>query len=130
MKLMITLTMCCPFFMSCMRFMCWNIIHLLCNKVLKNMLALLIVVLLEMLYQNFPPADQGFFKHVRSNDIVWPLKTDLDVYLEEDVYICENDINEEDIDMEFEALAWCIFWSSIIWLLDYIVDFVLFFKIV
>ena len=83
-----------------------------------------------MLYQNFPSTNQGFFKHSRSNDIVQPLKTDLYVYLEEDVYICENNNNGEDIDMEFEALAWCIFWSSIIWLRDYIVDFVLFFKIV
>ncbi|XP_062176097.1 zinc finger BED domain-containing protein RICESLEEPER 1-like [Alnus glutinosa] len=32
--------------------------------------------------------------------------TDLDVYLEEDVYICEKDVNGEDIDAEFEALAW------------------------
>jgi hypothetical protein len=78
------------------------------------MLVLLIVVLQEMLYQNFPSADQGFFQHIRSNDIVRPLKIDLDVYLEEDVYICENDNNGEDIDTEFEALAWCIFWSSII----------------
>jgi hypothetical protein len=30
----------------------------------------------------------------------------LDVYLEDDVYICENDVNGEDIDAEFEALAW------------------------
>jgi hypothetical protein len=37
---------------------------------------------------------------------VRPAKTDLDVYLEDDVYICENDVNGEDIDAEFEALAW------------------------
>jgi hypothetical protein len=47
-----------------------------------------------------------YLEHVRSNDVIRPLKTDLDVYLEDDVYICENDENGEDIDSNFEALAW------------------------
>jgi hypothetical protein len=34
------------------------------------------------------------------------LKTDLDIYLEEDAYILEKDENGRDIDTEFEALAW------------------------
>jgi hypothetical protein len=46
-----------------------------------------------------------FMEHIRSNDVVRPTKTNLDVYLEEDVYICEKDVNGEDIDAEFEALA-------------------------
>lgn len=35
-----------------------------------------------------------------------PFKTDLNVYLENNIHICENDVNGEDIDAEFEALAW------------------------
>jgi len=45
-------------------------------------------------------------EHIRSNNVVRPTKTDLDVYLEVDIYICEKDVNGEDIDAEFEALAW------------------------
>jgi hypothetical protein len=44
--------------------------------------------------------------HIRSTDIIRPLKSDLDVYLEEDVYICEKDENGEYIDTRFKALAW------------------------
>jgi hypothetical protein len=47
-----------------------------------------------------------FMECIRSNDVVQPTETDLDVYLEDDVYICEKDVNGEDIDAEFEALAW------------------------
>jgi hypothetical protein len=47
-----------------------------------------------------------FLDHVRSTKIIRPLKTDLDIYLEEDVFILEKDGNEVDIDSEFEALAW------------------------
>jgi hypothetical protein len=43
---------------------------------------------------------------IRSTDIIRLLKSNLDIYLDEDVYICENDDNWEDIDTEFEALAW------------------------
>ncbi|XP_062170992.1 zinc finger BED domain-containing protein RICESLEEPER 1-like [Alnus glutinosa] len=53
-----------------------------------------------------PIGRSRFLQHVRCNDVVRPAKTDLDVYLEDDIYICENDVNEEDIDDEFEALAW------------------------
>jgi hypothetical protein len=53
-----------------------------------------------------------FMEHIRSNDVVWPTKTDSDVYLEDDVYICEKDVNGEDIDAEFEALAWWKFNAS------------------
>jgi hypothetical protein len=31
--------------------------------------------------------------HIRSSDIIWHTKTDLDIYLEEDVYICEKNEN-------------------------------------
>jgi hypothetical protein len=44
--------------------------------------------------------------HVRTTDVIWPLKSDFDIYLEEDVYIGEKDGSGEDIDTEFEALAW------------------------
>ena len=47
-----------------------------------------------------------FLEHVRSIELIWPLKTDLDIYLEKDVFILENDVNEKDIDPKFEALAW------------------------
>jgi hypothetical protein len=53
-----------------------------------------------------PIGRSRFLQHVRCNDVVRLAKTDLDVYLEEDVYICENDVNGEDIEAEFEALAW------------------------
>jgi hypothetical protein len=46
-----------------------------------------------------------FLDHVRSTEVIRPLKTDLDIYLEEDVFILENDGNGIDIDPEFEALA-------------------------
>ncbi|XP_062170516.1 zinc finger BED domain-containing protein RICESLEEPER 2-like [Alnus glutinosa] len=47
-----------------------------------------------------------FMEYIRSNDVVRPTKTDLDVYLEDGVYICEKDVDGEDRDAEFEALAW------------------------
>ena len=47
-----------------------------------------------------------FLDHVRSIEIIRPLKTYLDIYLEEDVFILEKDGNGIDIDLEFEALAW------------------------
>lgn len=53
-----------------------------------------------------PTGRSRYLEHVRSSDIIRPLKTDLDVYLEEDVYICEKADNGEDTDPEFEALAW------------------------
>jgi hypothetical protein len=53
-----------------------------------------------------PTGRSRYLEHVRSSDIIRPLKTDLDIYLEEDVYICEKDDNGEDIDSNFEALAW------------------------
>jgi hypothetical protein len=43
--------------------------------------------------------------HVRTTDVIRSLKSNLDICLEEDVYIGENDDNGEDIDIEFEALA-------------------------
>jgi hypothetical protein len=55
---------------------------------------------------NVPRGRSRYLEHVRSSDIIRPLKTDLDIYLEEDVYICEKDDNGEDIDSNFEALAW------------------------
>jgi hypothetical protein len=44
--------------------------------------------------------------HVRTTDVIRPIISDLDIYLEEDVYICDKDDSGEDLDNEFEALAW------------------------
>jgi hypothetical protein len=46
-----------------------------------------------------------FRQHCRSSDIIRPLKTDLDVYLEEDVFISESE-NGDDSDANFDALVW------------------------
>jgi hypothetical protein len=47
--------------------------------------------------------------HVRTTDVIRPIKLDLDIYLEEDVCIGDKDDSGEDIDNEFEALAWWTF---------------------
>jgi hypothetical protein len=47
-----------------------------------------------------------FSNHVRSTKIIRLMKTDLDIYLEDDVFILEKDGNRVDIDPEFEAFAW------------------------
>jgi hypothetical protein len=47
-----------------------------------------------------------FLDHVRSIEIIRQLKIDLDIYLEDDVFILENNGNGIDIDLEFETLAW------------------------
>jgi hypothetical protein len=39
-----------------------------------------------------PTGWSRFLEHIRNNDIVRPAKTVLDVYHEEDVYICEEDV--------------------------------------
>jgi hypothetical protein len=44
--------------------------------------------------------------HVRTIDVIQPLKSDLDIYLEEDVYVGDKDDNDKDIDNEFDALGW------------------------
>jgi hypothetical protein len=49
-----------------------------------------------------------FRQHCRSSDIIRPLKTDLDIYLEEDVFISESE-NGDDSDANFDALVW---WKS------------------
>jgi hypothetical protein len=49
-----------------------------------------------------------FRQHCRSSDIIRPLKTDLDIYLEEDVFISESE-NGDDSDANFDALEW---WKS------------------
>jgi hypothetical protein len=49
-----------------------------------------------------------FRQHCRSNDIIRPLKADLDIYLEEDVFISESE-NGNDSDANFDALVW---WKS------------------
>jgi hypothetical protein len=49
-----------------------------------------------------PNVGQGrsrYADHVRSSDIIRPIKTDLDIYLEEDVYL-------SDMETDFDALAW------------------------
>jgi hypothetical protein len=47
-----------------------------------------------------------FLDYVRSTEIIKPLKTDLDIYLEDDVFILEKDGNGVDIEPNFDALAW------------------------
>ncbi|XP_059436160.1 zinc finger BED domain-containing protein RICESLEEPER 2-like [Corylus avellana] len=47
-----------------------------------------------------------FADHIRSSDIIRPIKTDLDVYLEEDVYICGRNENGVYMETNFDALAW------------------------
>ena len=49
-----------------------------------------------------------FRQYCRSSDIIWPLKTDLNIYLEEDVFISESE-NGDDSDANFDALVW---WKS------------------
>jgi hypothetical protein len=52
-----------------------------------------------------PKVGQGrsrYADHVRSSDIIWPIKTDLDIYLEEDVYLS----GMESMETDFDALAW------------------------
>lgn len=44
--------------------------------------------------------------HVRTTDVIWPLKSDLDIYLEEDVCVGDKNDSGEDIDNEFDALGW------------------------
>jgi hypothetical protein len=50
-----------------------------------------------------PEGRSQFRQHIRSSDIIWPIKTDLDIYLEEDVFIFDNE-NGEDSDANFDAL--------------------------
>jgi hypothetical protein len=51
-------------------------------------------------------ARSRYWDHVRITDVIQSTKSDLDIYLEEDAYIGEKDDSGEDIDNEFEALAW------------------------
>jgi hypothetical protein len=56
-----------------------------------------------------PSAGRSRFRqHCRSNDIIRPLKTDLDIYFKEDVFISESE-NGEDSDANFNVLVW---WKS------------------
>ena len=50
-----------------------------------------------------PGGRTRFRQHIRSSDIIRPIKTDLDIYLEENVFNYENG---EDIDANFDALDW------------------------
>jgi hypothetical protein len=49
-----------------------------------------------------------FRQHCRSSDIIRPLKTNLNIYLEEDVFISKSE-NGDDSDANFDALVW---WKS------------------
>jgi hypothetical protein len=56
-----------------------------------------------------PRISQGrsrFFDYIRNNDIIRPAKTYLDIYLEDDVYICEKNENGVAIEVDFDALEW------------------------
>ena len=44
-------------------------------------------------------------QHNRSSDIIRPIKTDFDIYLEEDVFISDSE-KGEDTDANFDALGW------------------------
>ncbi|XP_059429199.1 zinc finger BED domain-containing protein RICESLEEPER 2-like [Corylus avellana] len=55
-----------------------------------------------------PSGRSRFRQHIRSNDIIRPIKTNLNVYLEEDVFISDSE-NGEDSDANFDALGW---WKS------------------
>jgi hypothetical protein len=56
-----------------------------------------------------PGGGRSWFKqHCRSSDIIRPLKTNLDIYLEEDIFISESE-NNDDSDANFDALVW---WKS------------------
>jgi hypothetical protein len=59
-----------------------------------------------------PKISQGrsrYVDHIRSSDIIQPIKTDLDTYLEEDVYISDKNKNGVAMETDFDALAW---WKS------------------
>ncbi|XP_059462188.1 zinc finger BED domain-containing protein RICESLEEPER 2-like [Corylus avellana] len=47
-----------------------------------------------------------FADHIRSSDIIWPIKIDLDIYLEEDVYICGKNENGVYMETDFDAMTW------------------------
>ena len=49
-----------------------------------------------------------FRQHCRSSDIIRPLKTYLDIYLKEDIFISKSE-NSDDSDANFDALVW---WKS------------------
>jgi hypothetical protein len=46
-----------------------------------------------------------FMQHIRSSDIIRPIKTDFDIYLEEDVFISDSE-NGEDTNANFDVLGW------------------------
>ena len=59
--------------------------------------------------EGIPSGGKSWFRqHCKNIDIIWPLKTDLDIYLEEDVFISESE-NDDDSDANFDALIW---WKS------------------
>ena len=55
-----------------------------------------------------PGGRSRFRQYIRSNDIIRPIKIDLDIYLEEGVFIFHIE-NGEDSDANFDALGW---WKS------------------
>ena len=55
-----------------------------------------------------PGGRSRFKQHIRSSDIIRPIKTDLDIYLKEDIFIYDSQ-NGEDSDANFDALGW---WKS------------------
>jgi hypothetical protein len=52
-----------------------------------------------------PDGRSRFTQYIRSSDIIRPIKTNLDIYLEEDVFI-SNSENDEDSDANFDTLDW------------------------
>jgi hypothetical protein len=52
-----------------------------------------------------PDGRSRFTQYIRSSGIIRPIKTDLDIYLEEDVFI-SNSENDEDSDVNFDTLDW------------------------
>jgi hypothetical protein len=56
-----------------------------------------------------PKISQGrprYADHIRSSDIIWLIKTYLDIYLGEDVYNSDKNENGIDMEIDFDALAW------------------------
>jgi hypothetical protein len=64
---------------------------------------------MEMVRDVVPKIFQGrsrYADHIRSSDIIWLIKTDLDIYLEENIYISEKNENGVVRKTDFDALAW------------------------
>lgn len=85
-KLLQTLHLFSTFFMSCMRCMWKLIIHHFCNKVLKKLLVLQVVLLQVLLYSKFLLVEQ-FFSHTSKVSILFDLLKRIWIYITKRVFI-------------------------------------------